>query len=163
MLEYKGSAASVSQAKYGVARVSQVLVRTPYQSDSLAVLRADGSIAFDPYNRYASAPSPLLRGVVFDAMTASGLFKSVLPTASIAAAELEVEVQVLRLALDCRSEGAASRKAVADILVRLVDKTDAVIRTVSASGSSPVVGRNFGETFSTAVSAALMKAFDQMR
>lgn len=163
LLEYQGEAVSAKKAEYGVARVSQVLVRAPYHIENFVVLRADGSIAFDPYNVHAEAPAQLLRGVVYDAMAASGLFAAVLPSASVAAAEMAVEVQVQRLALDCRADDPEQRTAVAELLVRMVDAKGAVVGGAQASGSSVVKGRNFGAAFSAAVSSALNKAFGQLR
>jgi len=162
-IEYKDGAASAKKAKYGVARVTQVLVRAPYQTESLAVLRADGSMAFDAYNGYAASPAQLLRGVVFDAVTDSGLFEAVLPSTSIATSQVSVEVQVIRLVLDCREDDGALRAATAEVLMRLVDAKGDIVKTARATDLSAVRDRNFGEAFSAAISSALAKALEQMR
>ena len=59
LLEYKGPVRATRQTKYEVGRVSQVLVRSPYNEVGIAVLRADGSMAFDPYNEYAANPTAM--------------------------------------------------------------------------------------------------------
>ena len=56
----------VQSQKYGTVRVAQVAVRAPYDGLRLAVLRRDGSVAFDPFNSFASSPSALLRGAAQD-------------------------------------------------------------------------------------------------
>ena len=52
------------EAKGGVvpARVAEVKVRPPWDVPKLAVRRADGSVAFDPFNAFAARPEALLKG-----------------------------------------------------------------------------------------------------
>ena len=118
LLEYKGPVRSTRLTKYEVGRVSQVLVRSPYNEVGIAVLRADGSMAFDPYNEYAANPTAMLKGFVFDAMDASGLFGTVVNPSSSVKSQAMLEVLISRLALDCRKDG--ERKAVASVRVRLI-------------------------------------------
>ena len=160
LLEYKGSNGAAQPAKYEVGRVSQVLVRSPYNEVGIAVLRADGSMAFDPYNEYAANPAALLKGFVYDAMDASGLFGAVVNPSSSVRSSAMVEVLVSRLALDCRTEG--TRKAVVAVLVRLI-ADDGKVAYARGEGEADAKDGNYGAAFSVALSAALGSAFGQFR
>lgn len=144
----------------GVARLSQLVVRSPYNEEGLAVLRANGTVAFDPCNEYAAQPSFLLRGAAFDALVASGLFNTVVGATSKVAEDCTVEVAVTRLALDCRKEG--ERKAVVEVLLRLV-KVDALAKTAEGSATVDAADGNYGAAFSQAFSAALLEAAGRLR
>ena len=159
-LEYKGTAKPASAAKYGVVRVSQVLVRTPYNSEGITVLRANGSLAFDPYNAFAALPSALLKGVLMECLQTSGLFKSVVNASSSVHASANVEMFVTRLALDCRTEG--SRQAVAEVLVRVIGE-DGTMKITKGAGKVDAADGNYGAAFSKAVTAALDTALDELR
>ena len=104
------------EPKWGVTRLAQVAVRAPYDGAHPAVLRADGWVACDPANAFASAPSALLRGAAQDAAESSGLFARVVGPASSASTKTLLEVTVNRLALDCR--GADARLATVALTVR---------------------------------------------
>ena len=158
-LEYTGGPRPAQTAKYDVVRISQVLVRSPYNAIGIAVLKANGSVAFDPYNEYAAQPSSLLKGVVFEALDASGLCRTVVNPSSSVVSSVSLEMMMTKLALDCRKEG--ERKAVAGVLVRVVGR-DAV-DIVRGEGSSDAADGNYGAAFSRAVSAALASAFAQLR
>ena len=160
LLEYKRTHRAVQPAKYEVGRVSQVLVRSPYNEVGIAVLRADGSMAFDPYNEYAANPTAMLKGFVFDAMEASGLFGAVVNPSSSVRSQAISEVMVTRLALDCRKEG--ERKAVVAVCVRLIPNDG---KTLYAQGEGTVDANdgNYGAALSDALSAALNSAFGQFR
>lgn len=160
LLEYKGAVRAAQPPKYDVGRVSQVLVRSPYNETGLAVLRADGSMAFDPYNEYSANPSALAKGVVFDAMDASGLFGAVVNPSSSVKSTASVEVLVSRLALDCRGEG--GRKAVAAVRVRLFANAEKALYA-QGEGEADAKDGKYGAAFSAALSAALNVAFDQFR
>ena len=160
LVEYKGATKSTSQAKYEVGRVSQVLIRSPYNETGIAVLRADGSMAFDPYNEYAANPMLMLKGVVFDAMDASGLFGVVVNPSSSVRSSVSVEVFISRLALDCRKEG--ERKAVASVRVRILVDSGKTLYA-QGEGESDAKDGNYGAAFSVALSAALNAAFGQFR
>lgn len=144
----------------GIARLTQLVVRSPYNTESLAVLRANGTVAFDPFNEYAAQPSFLLRGAAFDALTASGLFDGVVGATSKVIEDCSVEVVVTRLALDCRREG--ERKAVAEVLLRLV-KSDSLVKSAEGAASVDAADGNFGEAFSRALSSAIFGAMGQLR
>ena len=160
LLEYKGTNRAAQPVKYEVGRVSQVLVRSPYNETGIAVLRADGSMAFDPYNEYAANPAALLKGFVSDAMDASGLFGAVVNPSSSVRSSVMVEVLVSRLALDCRKEG--ERKALAAVRVRLI-ANDGNALYAQGEGEADAKDGNYGAAFSVALSAALGSAFGQFR
>ena len=160
LLEYKGPVRAAQPAKYEVGRVSQVLVRSPYNEVGIAVLRADGSMAFDPYNEYAANPTAMLKGFVFDAMDASGLFGAVVNPSSSVKSQVLSEVLVSRLALDCRTEG--ERKAVAAVRVRLI-ADDGKVLYAQGEGTADAKDGNYGAALSDALSIALNLAFGQFR
>ncbi len=145
----------VQAPKYGVARVGQVNVRPPYDGLKLAVLRPDGTVAFDAFNGFAAAPSALLRGVVQDVAASSGIFTRVVPATSTAATTHTLEVTITRLALDCTKP--ERRFAVADVDVLLL-KGREVVAQESASWSAPTPEGNFSDAFSVAVTTALSDA-----
>lgn len=159
-LEYTGTAKPAAAAKYGVARVSQVLVRTPYNSEGITVLRANGSLAFDPYNAFAALPSSLLKGVLVEGLEVSGLFGSVVNASSSVDSSVNVEMFVTRLALDCRAAG--SRQAVAELLVRVIGE-DGTMKIAKGAGKADAADGSYGVAFSKAVTAALDAALDELR
>lgn len=159
-LEYTGSGSSQKAARFGVARVSQIAVRAPYAATSMVVLRADGTVAFDPYNEFAALPPTLLKGVVFDALERSGLFSLVVNASSSVQSSVSVEAYVTRLALDCRESG--SRRAVADVVVRVLNGRDD-LQVLKGTGGEDAADGNFGRAFSGAVSAALASALAQLK
>lgn len=152
------STTAVSRAaapKYGIVRLAQVNVRPPYDGTKLAVLRPDGSLAFDAFNGFAAAPAPVLRGVAQDVIDASGLFERSIHPTSAAAAPYSLEVVVTRLALDCGAEG--RRLAVADLSVLLL-KGREIVGTAKGSGSSATADGDYTEAFSKACTSALAEA-----
>jgi len=145
--------------KYGAVRVAQVSVRAPYDGLRLAVLRRDGSVAFDPFNSFASSPSALLRGAAHDVAEASGLFGCVLHQASSAAAPFVLEVTVTRLALDCRVEG--SRTASVELTATLVGGRD-VVDVARGAGTSPAGAGDYTAAFSSAFTSAMSEALRKL-
>lgn len=160
-LEYAADAAAAAKAdaRLGIVRVSQIVVRAPYAAKGIAVLRANGTVAFDPYNEYAAGPAALLKGVVSDAMVASGLFKAVVSESSSVKASLLAEVTVTRLAIDCREEGV--RRASAELLLQLVDGRE-ISASVKGAGAADAADGNYGAALSRAVSDALAAALGQL-
>lgn len=155
-IEYSApSAPSAAEPSFGVARVSQVTVRAPYGAKSIAVLRGNGTVAFDPYNEFAAGVAQLMKGTFAEALEGSGLFNSVVGSSSSAGSDVFAEVTVTRLALDCREQG--KRKAVADVSVMLVRGRD-IEAKASGSGEADALDGNYGKAFSSAVSDALAKA-----
>ena len=160
ILEYEGTVRTAQVSKYDVGRVSQVLVRSPYNEIGIAVLKADGSVAFDPYNEYAANPTAMLKGMVSDAMNASGIFGSVVNASSSVRSTAMVEAFFTRLALDCRKEG--SRQASVSVVVRILGP-DERADIATGEGVSDATDGNFGAALSAAASSALQSAFDQLR
>lgn len=159
-IEYTGEMAGRGvEPRFGVARVSQIVVRAPYTVKGIAVLRANGTVAFDPYNEYAAGPNALLKGVVEDALAASGLFKGVVGATSAAGAAVSAEVTVARLALDCRREGL--RNAVAELEIRLLAGRD-IVSSSRGSGIADAADGNYGAAFSGAVTEAIKAALGRL-
>jgi ABC-type uncharacterized transport system auxiliary subunit len=141
-----------SAVKYASARLLQVNVRSPYDSRQFAVLRPDGSLAFDPYNRFAAAPAAILRGAALDALSGTGLFGGVYDAASSARTEKTIELTVVRLALDCSLAG--ERCAAVELSLTLLDRRE-VVGCVSGSGRSPAADGDYSRAFSAAFLAAV--------
>jgi len=159
-VEPSASAVARAQApKYGAVRVAQVQVRAPYDGLRLAVLRRDGSVAFDAFNSFAASPSALLRGAAQDVAEASGVFGCVLHQTSSAAAPHVLEVTVTRLALDCRVEGA--RIATVELAATLVGGRD-VVGVARGAGTFPAGSGDYTAAFSAAFSAAMSEALGKL-
>ena len=150
---------SAAAAKWGTVRLASVSVRAPYDGQRLAVLRADGSIAFDAFNTFAAAPAALMRGAARDVVEGSGLFARVVQATSSAAAPHALEIGVTRLALDCRTEGA--RRAVCELTVLLLNGRE-VVGAARGSGDMPAGTGNYSEAFSAAFTAALSEALGRL-
>lgn len=137
-------------------RLTQFSVRSPYGSTRLAVLRADGSVAFDGFNSFADQPSLLLRGVAVDALAATGVFEQVFDGAtSSASAGMSVEIAVTRLALDCRAPG--RRAARVDLAASLLEGRD-FQRRRTVSVSVPVEDGDLSGAFSRCFVQAVTEA-----
>ena len=145
------------KAVYGVAKLMLVEVRAPYAVREVAVLRADGSVAFDPCNSYAAAPVQLAKWVAAESLAASGLFEDVVTAGS--SADAEVEVSMKRLALDCREPG--SCRAVSEVSLRLV-RSHAIVAHADGAGMADASGRDFSAAFSKAVTAAFADALGRL-
>lgn len=114
-------------------RVASATVCAPYSGQRLAVLRPDGSVAFDPCNSFAASPSAIVR----DALVARGA---------------EGVLSVRRLALDCRKTGRR------DALVELEVTSGG--RVSSGSASEPTADGNYTAAFSRAFERACAVAFE---
>ena len=136
-------------------KLQGVEVRSPYNGSSLAVLRADGSLAFDPFNSFAAPPASLLRGAAFDVVESSGAFGRVVHAGSSASAPLALEVVVTRFALDCRAEG--GRVASAAVTLSLVGNRS-VVSSSRGSAAAPVRDGDFSSAFSAAFADAMRSA-----
>lgn len=159
-VECTGTALRVAvKPKFGVARLSLVEIRAPYAVREFAVMRANGSTAFDQCNTYAASPVQLMKGVAFDSLSKSGLFSAVVGAGSYADHDVDVEVAVTRLALDCREGGA--RNAVATLSVRLVRSHD-IVAYAEGSGSADASKPDYSAAFSAAVTAAFSDALNKL-
>lgn len=141
--------------RFETVRLSQVVVRAPYDVTRLAVLRKDGSVAFDPFNAFAAQPAALLKGAAQDVLEASGLFAKVVHGNSSAHAGLSAEVVVRQLALDCTKEG--ERTAKVSLTLVLLDGRR-VSASVPGEGSAKATDGNYSAAFSSAFTAALTGA-----
>ncbi|MGN0854350.1 MAG: hypothetical protein ACI4R9_02380 [Kiritimatiellia bacterium] len=145
------------QPKWGAVRLAQVAVRAPYDGQKLAVLRPNGSIAFDSFNTFAAAPAALLRGAAHDVAEGSALFTRVLHASSSAAAPYALEVAVTQLALDCRRE--KMREARCELTVLLLRGRE-VVGSARGAASRPMVMGDFSAAFSMAFTSALADALN---
>lgn len=150
---------SAASARAETVRISHLAVRPPFDSRSLTVLRSDGSVAFDYYNQFALAPSVLLMPVAVDVLSASGMFKAVLPSSSSARSDFSMEISVDRFALDCRVKGV--RKAAVAVTVRAV-KDRALVRTVKGEAARIAGEGGYTAAFSEAFAEALLSAVSGM-
>lgn len=159
-VEFCWRAKPVAQPKFGVVRVSQVTVRAPYDARGFQVLRADGSLAQDPYNRFAASPSQLLKGPVLDAFEAAGVFEGVVGQGSAAAVSSVAEVSVSRFALDCRTNGV--RMAEVALTVLVLDRDRKIAALVRGDGKADAADGDYAKAFSEAFSAAINSAAKQL-
>jgi len=143
----------------GEARLAIVTVRAPYDTKNLAVLRPDGSLAFDPYNQFATVPSAIIKGVALDVLRASGAFKGVQPGVTTANVEDVLELVVEELALDCRAPG--ERKALVKLTLAHIRDRRVVI---CGHGSASVDARsgNYSAAFGSAFETALIQTLSPM-
>jgi len=112
-------------------KAASVVVCAPYGGQRLAVLRANGSIAFDPCNSFAASPAAILK----DALVARGG---------------SGVVTVRKIALDCREAG--RRDAVVELDIALGD------RAASGSASVSAADGNYTAAFTRAFAQAHAKA-----
>lgn len=159
-LDYRNVASTESAAVYGPARLLQVSVSSPSDNRSMLVRRADGSVAFDPYHEYAASPALLLRNVASEAMARSGVFASVVGSASSAQTDCSVEIVFTKLALDCSQEG--RREAEVELVLRVVRK-GAIEHIVRGGGRVDAQSGKYGKAFSEAASQALVDALAKLR
>ena len=159
-VECSGTALRVAvKPKFGIARLSLVEMRAPYAVREIAVMRANGSTAFDECNTYAASPVQLMKGVAFDSLSKSGLFPAVVGAGSSVDHDVDVEVAVTRLALDCREEGA--RNAVAAVSVRLV-QSHGIVAYAEGYGSADASKPDYSAAFSAAATAAFSDALNRL-
>ena len=142
------------------AKLLQLDVLAPYGGTRLAVLRGDGSLAFDHFNSFAAQPASLLKGAAFDVLEQSGVFSRVVRPNSSAAADFALEVTVTRLALDCRAEGRV--EASVALSATLVGGR-AVVSAARGEASAPVSAGNFSAAFSRAFEESLLEAVRSLK
>ena len=158
-VEWAGRSAEAAEVEVAAdapsVKLLQVEVMAPYGGTRLAVLRGDGSIAFDSFNAFAVQPAAILKGAAFDVVEHSGVFSRVVRPGSSAAADLALEVTVTRLALDCRAEGRLDASvAIAMTLVR----GRSVVSASRGEATAPVEDGNFSAAFSKAFEEAALSA-----
>ena len=149
---------------FAATRLGGVSVLPPYDQAAFTVRRADGSIAFDPANRFAAQPAALLKGPLMAGLSADGRFGRVVPQTSVVNSDAIVEVVVPELSLDCRAAG--SRKARASVTVNVV-KGGHSMRDIALSGSgageADAADGNYSAAFSTAVNTAVANALSGLK
>lgn len=118
------------------AKVASAVVCAPYAGQRLAVLRADGSIAFDPFNSFAAAPGSIIKDAVV-------------------ARRGEGALVVRRLALDCRAAG--RRDAVVELEIALGD------RLGKGEAAEPTADGNYSAAFSRAFEKAYTQAHEGLK
>ena len=142
-----------------VSRLGSLSVAAPYDKPALAVKRKDGSIAFDPYNVFATSPSSLLRAPLATLLESGGKFGRILPPSSMVRTGTTVEAVVNDLSLDCREEG--RRIARVSLSLAVVENRE-VKDFLDGEGEADVADGDYSAAFSAAfekaVSAALAAA-----
>ena len=116
--------------------VSAITVAAPYDGTRLAVMRSDGSLAFDAYNVFADRPRRLLEFAVKPEPSAPAIL-------------------VRRFALDCREEG--ERKAY------VVIRASAGGRESDGEGVVNAQDGNYTRAFSAAFGDALRSALKGLK
>ena len=149
---------------FSVTRQGAVTVTAPFDSTSFIVRRADGSVARDPYNVFVSPPSALLRTAVRARLEADGRFGRIVPQSSSASADVQVEVLVRDLSLDCTdAERRESRAAVSVDVLRTGRGVRTVILSGDGSGTGDAKGGDYSAAFSQAFDAALDSALRNLK
>lgn len=141
------------------ARLGTVLVSAPYDRAALAVRRADGSIAFDAFNVFASSPSAMLKMPLASVLADAGRFGYVLPSASAVRTGVTIEAVVNDLSLDCRE---ADRRIARVSLTLIVLENRSVVELLDGEGEADAASGDYSAAFSaafrSAVEAALSKS-----
>ena len=145
--------------KLGEVRFAVVSVRAPYDGKPMAVMRPDGSLAFDAYNQFASVPSALVKGAALDVLRGTGIFRGVQPSITTADVDTSLELMIDEFALDCRTAG--ERKASVRLTLAMVRRRQvvAVGRATAAAGTDD---GNYSKAFGTAFARALSDAASQL-
>lgn len=142
-----------------VARLGSISVAAPYDKPALAVMRSDGSVAFDQYNVFASSPSALLRAPLSALLEDDGRFGRVLASVSTARASSTIEAIVTDLSLDCREEG----KRVARVSISLAVMENREIKMfLDGAGSADAASGDYSSAFSEAFAEAVTEALKTM-
>ena len=146
-------------ADFGVARLSQLIVRAPYDVRSIQVLRTDGTLVADPYNHFAAIPSQLLKGPIQDALGASRRFSAVVGSSSSATVSHTVEVTMAKVLLNC-SDG-SSRLAEVELSLLVLDGSRQIVWSGSGCGIGDAKDGDYGQAFAKALQAALQAAMGE--
>jgi ABC-type uncharacterized transport system auxiliary subunit len=149
---------------FSVTRQGALTVTAPFDSTAFVVRRADGSVARDPYNVFASPPSTLLRAAVRARLEADGRFGRVVPQSSSASADVQVEVLVRDLSLDCsNADRRAARAAVSIDVLRAGRGARVVILSGDGDGTGDAEKGDYSAAFSQAFDAALVNALRALK
>ena len=149
---------------FSVTRQGALTVAAPFDSTSFVVRRADGSVARDPYNVFASPPSTLLRAAVRARLEADGRFGRIVPQSSSASADVQVEVLVRDLSLDCsQAERRTTRASVSIDVLRAGRGARTVILSGDGAGTGDAAKGDYSAAFSQAFDAALVAALKALK
>jgi len=148
------------EKKWDSVRLSRLEVRAPYDGQRLAVLRKDGSLAFDPFNSFAASPTALLKGAAFDVLAASGIAGASVEQGSSASAARSLEITVTQFALDCRADDEAGKAAVS--LTATLVEGRGIAATSRADATVRVDGGDFTKAFSQAFSQVMQEALRRL-
>ena len=142
-----------------VARLGSITVAAPYDRPALAVRRTDGSVAFDPFNVFASSPSALLRAPLAALLEDDGRFGRVLSSSSVARANRTLEAVVTDLSLDCREEG--RRTARVSISIAVLENRE-ITMFLDGEGAADAASGDYSAAFSEAFAKAVSEAMKGM-
>ena len=149
---------------FSVTRQGAITVTAPFDSASFVVRRADGSVARDAYNAFASPPSALLRAAVRACLEADGRFGRIVPQSSSATADVQVEVLVRDLSLDCsQAERRTTRASVSIDVLRAGRGARTVILSGDGAGTGDAAKGDYSAAFSQAFDAALVDALKALK
>ena len=156
--------ASVRKAAPGGTVKKGEVVRAVVVRSAKGVRRADGSVARDSYNVFASPPSTLLRAAVRARLEADGRFGRIVPQSSSASADVQVEVLVRDLSLDCsEAERRMTRAAVSIDVLRAGRGARTVILSGDGAGTGDAAKGDYTAAFSQAFDAALVAALKALK
>ena len=147
--------AAVAPLFEGDVKVMSVSVRPPYDGERIAVLRPDGTVAFDPLNVFAASPARMLAGPAADGLFSAGLFGRAFTAYSSAKTRYGLDMEVSKLALDCRDKG--SRTATVELSATLLDGRECVA-VGFGRGTCATDDGDYSAAFSDAFSAAFEAA-----
>ena len=156
--------AAPAPGAFSVTRQGALTVTAPFDSTSFVVRRADGSVVRDPYNVFASPPSTLLRAAVRARLEADGRFGRIVPQSSSASADVQVEVLVRDLSLDCSEESHRTARAAVSIdVLRAGRGSRVVILSGDGAGTGDAGKGDYSAAFSQAFDAALANALRALK
>ena len=142
-------------------RIGSVSVSAPWDCDNIVVRRVDGSLARDPFNKFASQPAALLKGPLMSLAASEGVFGRVMPGSTAATPDAILELAVTDLSLDCSGSG---RKASVALTAALVSGPGRkVIADGSGDARADASSGDYTAAFSEAFSSALKSAFSKMK
>ena len=145
---------------FGVARLSQVVVCSPYDARPMLVGRSDGTFASDACNQFVAVPSRLRKDPARAVLDSSGRLAAAVGPTSAASVTHVVELTVTDLRLDCTAaeDESGRREAVAAVSVIVLDKNRRIVGSARGVARADARGGNSGSAFSAAFSKALDNA-----
>ena len=153
-----------SPAAFGTTRIGTIVVSAPFDRTPFVVRRADGSVAFDAYNQFASTPAALLRRPVKSLLSSDGRFGHVVAPSSVATADASVEVLVTDLSLDCRESGKRTARAAVSVdIVKTGHGPRAVALSADGASEADAASGDYSAAFSDAFNSAFAEALKGMK